>query len=250
MKSYRLPLRERAVVLCGLVALTALSWTYMWYLARDPMAMCMVNMNPWSRADLLALFAMWAVMMVAMMIPSAAPMVLAFAGVNRTRCAQSLSYIPTTVFVFGYLAAWVTFSLLATLLQEALHTAALISSMGVSASRILGGVLLALTGIFQWTPLKSVCLRHCRSPLGFLLTEWREGARGALQMGLRHGTYCVGCCWLLMSLLFIAGVMNLWWVAAIAAFVLIEKVTPFGPWVARATGMLLIAWGGWVLAHG
>jgi predicted metal-binding membrane protein len=250
MKCYTLPTRERVVVLCGLAALTALSWAYMWYLARDGMAMCMVNMNPWSRADLLALFTMWAVMMVAMMIPSASPVVLAFAGVNRTRCAQSLSYVPTTVFVLGYLAAWTTFSLLATLLQEALHTAALISSMGVSTSRILGGVLLALTGIFQWTPLKNACLGHCRSPLGFLLTEWREGARGAFLMGLRHGAYCTGCCWLLMSLLFIAGVMNLWWVAAIAAFVLIEKVTPFGSWVGRTTGVLLIAWGGWVLGRG
>lgn len=250
MTSYTLPPRERAVVLCSLAALTALSWTYMWYLADDAMAMCMVNMNPWSRADLLALFAMWAVMMVAMMIPSASPMVLAFAGVNRTRRAQSLSYAPTAVFVLGYLAAWTTFSLLATLLQATLHTAALISSTGVSTSRILGSVLLVLTGIFQWTSLKNACLRHCRSPLGFLLTEWREGARGAFQMGLRHGAHCVGCCWLLMFLLFIAGVMNLWWVAAIAAFVLIEKVMPCGPLIARGTGMLLIAWGGWLLARG
>jgi len=98
-------------------------------------------------------------------------------------------------------------------------------------------------------PLKNTCLRHCRSPLGFLLTEWREGGRGAFLMGLRHGTYCTGCCWPLMFLLFIAGVMNLWWVAAIAAFVLIEKVTPFGSLVARTTGVLLIVWGGWVLGR-
>lgn len=248
--SYTLPRRERVIVLCGLAALTALSWTYMWHLARDGMDMCMVNMNPWSRTDLLALFAMWAVMMIGMMVPSASPMVLAFASINRARRAQSLSYVSTILFVFGYLAVWTTFSLLATLLQEALHTAALVSSIGASTSRILGGVLLALTGIFQWTPLKSGCLRHCRSPLGFLLTEWREGAGGAFQMGLRHGAYCVGCCWLLMSLLFIAGVMNLWWVAAIAAFVLFEKVTPFGSWVARTTGVVLIAWSGWVLASG
>jgi predicted metal-binding membrane protein len=242
-----LPVRERTVVLLGLVFITALSWAYMWYLARDPMAMCMVNMNPWSAADLFALFSMWAVMMVAMMIPSASPMILAFAGVNRTRRAQSLPYVATSAFVLGYVAAWTGFSLVATLAQEALHSAALISSMGVSTSGILGGILLIATGIFQWTPLKNACLRHCRSPLGFILTEWRDGGWGAFQMGLRHGVYCIGCCWLLMALLFVAGVMNLWWVAAIAVFVLIEKVTAAGAWIARATGALLMLLGGWTI---
>ena len=112
-----------------------------------------------------------------------------------------------------------------------------------------GGVLLILAGVYQLTPLKDVCLRHCRSPLGFILTEWRDGTWGALQMGLRHGLYCVGCCWLLMSLLFVAGVMNLWWVAAIAIFVLLEKAASAGLPIARATGFLLVAWGGWVLTR-
>jgi predicted metal-binding membrane protein len=244
-----LPVRERTIVLSGLGFITALSWGYMWYLARDPMAMCMVNMNPWSAADLSALFAMWAVMMMAMMIPSASPMILAFAGVNRTRRAKSLPYVPTSAFVLGYVAAWTGFSLGATLAQEVLHSAALVSSMGMSNSGVVGGILLTSTGIFQWTPLKNACLRHCRSPLGFILTEWREGTLGAFQMGLRHGMYCVGCCWLLMALLFVAGVMNLWWVAAIATFVLIEKVTTAGPRIARTTGVLLILWGGWMLAR-
>jgi predicted metal-binding membrane protein len=244
-----LPVRERTVVLSGLGFITALSWGYMWYLARDPMTICMVNMNPWSAADLSALFAMWAVMMIAMMIPSASPMIMAFAGVNRTRRAQSLPYVPTSAFVLGYLAAWTGFSLVATLAQEGLHSASLVSSMGVSTSGIVGGILLASTGVFQWTRLKNACLRHCRSPLGFILTEWRAGTWGAFQMGLRHGAYCVGCCWLLMALLFIAGVMNLWWVATIAAVVLIEKVAAAGPWIARATGVLLILWGGWMLAR-
>ena len=242
-----LPVRDRTVVLSGLVFITALSWAYMWRLARDPMAMCMVNMNPWSAADLFALFAMWAVMMVAMMIPSASPMILAFAGVNRTRRAQSLPFVATSAFVLGYVAAWTGFSLVATVAQEALHGAALISSMGVSTSRVLGGILLLATGVFQWTPLKNTCLRHCRSPLGFILTEWRDGGWGAFRMGLRHGAYCIGCCWLLMALLFVAGVMNLWWVAAIAVFVLVEKITPAGPWIARATGALLMLWGGWTI---
>jgi predicted metal-binding membrane protein len=247
MTPYRLPVRDRTVVMAGLGSVTALSWAYLWRLAGDPMAMCMVNMNPWSATDLFALFAMWAAMMVAMMIPSASPMILAFAGVNRTRRAQALPYALTSAFVLGYVTAWTGFSLAATVAQEALHSAALVSTMGVSTSRVLGGTVLAAAGIFQWTPLKGACLRHCRTPLGFILTEWRDGNLGAYRMGLQHGLYCVGCCWLLMALLFVAGVMNLWWVAAIAAFVLLEKVIPAGPWVARATGVLLFLWGGWML---
>jgi predicted metal-binding membrane protein len=242
-----LPVRERAVVISGLVFLSGISWLYMWYLARDPMAVCMVNMNPWSRGDLLALFTMWAVMMVAMMIPSAAPMILAFAGVNRARRAQSKTYVPTSAFVLGYIVAWAGYSVLATVVQEALHSAALVSSMGVSTSRALGGVLLLAAGVFQWTPWKNACLMHCRSPLGFIITEWREGVSGAFQMGLRHGVYCIGCCWLLMAVLFVAGVMNLWWVAAISVFVLIEKVATVGPWTARSIGALLVLWGVWLL---
>jgi predicted metal-binding membrane protein len=247
MTPHGLPVRERTLVISGLVLITVVAWGYMWSLARDPMAICMVNMNPWSATDLFALFLMWTVMMAAMMIPSASPIILAFAGVNCTRRAQSLSYVPTSAFVLGYLASWTGYSLMATVAQQAFHSAALISAVGVSTSQTLGGLLLVATGIFQWTPLKNACLRHCRSPLGFLLTEWREGTRSAFQMGLRHGTYCIGCCWLLMALLFVAGVMNLAWVAAIAAFILIEKVG--GSWVVRASGLVLTLWGGWMLAR-
>lgn len=243
-----LPFRERTFVLSGLLLITTLSWAYLWRLARDPSAMCMVNMNPWTAADLSALFAMWAVMMVGMMVPSAFSMILAFAGVNRSRRAKSLSYVSTSTFVLGYVAAWTGFSIGATLTQELLHSAALVSSMGIGTSRIFGGIVLMVTGIFQWTPLKNACLRHCRSPIGFLFTEWRDGSRGAFQMGLQLGAHCVGCCWLLMALLFIAGVMNLWWVAVITAFVLLEKVAPAGLWIARTAGILLIFWGGWMLA--
>ncbi|HTS64367.1 MAG TPA: DUF2182 domain-containing protein [Candidatus Acidoferrales bacterium] len=242
-----LPPRDRVVVLSGLATIAALSWACLWYLARDPMAICMANMNPWSASDLSALLVMWIVMMIAMMLPSASPMILAFASVNRTRRAHSLRYVSTSAFVLGYVAAWSGFSVGATVAQEALHSGALISSMGVSASAVLAGALLIATGIFQWTPLKNACLRRCRSPLGFILTEWREGTSGAFRMGLRHGAHCIGCCWLLMGLLFVAGVMNLWWVAAIAAFVLVEKVAPAGLRIARASGALLILWGVWVL---
>jgi len=240
--------RERTFVLAGLFLITTLSWAYLWHLARDPLAMCMVNMNPWNAANLLALFAMWAVMMVGMMVPSAFPMILAFAGVNRSRRAKSHSYVSTSTFVLGYMTAWTGFSIAATLAQEVLHSVALVSSMGIGTSRIFGGILLMVTGIFQWTPLKNACLGRCRSPIGFLLTEWRDGSRGAFQMGMHFGAYCVGCCWLLMALPFIAGVMNLWWVAAITAFVLLEKVVPAGLWIARASGIMLVLWGGWMLA--
>jgi predicted metal-binding membrane protein len=242
-------MKDRTVVLSGLVLITGLSWAYMVYLARDPMAMCMANMRPWGTADMSATFLMWAVMMVAMMVPSASPMILAFAGMNRTRRERSLPYVPTSAFVAGYIVAWTGFSLLATVTQEILHSTALLSSMLVSTSAVFGGVLLLAAGVFQWTPLKNACLRQCRTPLGFLLTEWSDGARGAFQMGLRHGAYCIGCCWLLMALLFVAGVMNLWWVAAIAAIVLIEKLTPAGPLFARATGVLLSLCGAWMLTR-
>jgi predicted metal-binding membrane protein len=242
-----LPFRERTIVLSGLLLFTVLCWAYLWYLARDPMAICMVNMNPWSAADLSALFVMWAVMMVGMMVPSAFPMILVFAGVNRSRRAKSLSYVSTSAFVLGYVTAWIGFSIAATFAQEILHSAALVSSMGIGTSRIFGGIVLVTTGTFQWTPLKNACLRHCRSPIGFMLSEWRDGNQGAFRMGLHSGAYCVGCCWLLMALLFIAGVMNLWWVAAITAFVLLEKVAPAGMWVARSTGTVLVGWGGWML---
>jgi predicted metal-binding membrane protein len=242
-----LPLRDRAAILAGLALLSAISWGYMWWLAADAMTLCTVNTNPWRAADLLASLSMWAVMMVAMMIPSASPMILAYATVNRARREKSLPYVPATFFVAGYLAVWTAFSILATAAQGALRSAALLSPMMVGSSRILGQILLIAAGVFQWTPLKNACLRHCRSPLGFILTEWRDGRAGAFRMGWRHGLFCVGCCWLLMALLFVVGVMNLWWVAAVAAFVLIEKVTPAGPLVARIAGLLMIASGVWLV---
>jgi predicted metal-binding membrane protein len=242
-----LPLRDRAVVLSGIILMAAIAWAYMWILARDSMSMCTVNTNPWGAADLLSTFLMWAVMMVAMMLPSASPMILAFAGVNRARRAKSLSYVGTAVFVLGYVAVWSAFSAAATAAQAALHSAALLSPMTSGSSRAIGGALLLAAGIFQWTPWKNACLHHCRTPLGFILTEWRDGSRGAFQMGWKHGFYCVGCCWLLMALLFVVGVMNLWWVAGIAAFVLVEKTIPAGPLIARAAGALLVACGLWMV---
>jgi predicted metal-binding membrane protein len=241
---------DRVIVLAGVVGLSALAWAYLLTLVwRMPpqdmgmaMAMAMPHMQDWGTSEVFLTWVMWAVMMVAMMTPSAAPMILTFATINRRRRAQQGPFVPTTVFALGYLLVWSGFSALATVAQWGLHTAALLSPMIVITSPLVGGLLLIAAGLFQWTPLKSTCLMQCRSPLGFLMTEWREGAWGALVMGFRHGSYCVGCCWVLMALLFVAGVMNLLWVAAIAALILVEKVLPRGELVGRvAGGVLLLA---------
>ncbi len=244
--------RDRIVVVVGLALLTVVSWVYMVYLAWDmqqmDMEMAMPQMQAWTAWDLVLLFIMWAVMMVAMMVPSATPMILLFATINRRRQARRQPFVPTAAFVGGYLLVWTAYSALATLAQWGLHSAALLSPMMVSTSPILGGVLLLAAGVFQWLPLKSTCLNHCRSPIGFITSQWREGPLGALIMGLRHGSYCTVCCWALMALLFVGGVMNLLWVAAIAAFVLIEKAAPAGIWVSRVAGVLLVAAGVWMAA--
>jgi len=190
---------------------------------------------------------MWAVMMVAMMTPSATPMILMFARLNRQRQADQTPIPATMVFLLGYLLVWISFSAVATFVQWGLHSAALLSPETISVTPLLGGILLVLAGVYQFTPLKHACLSRCLTPIGFLMTEWREGTKGALIMGMRHGIYCVGCCWLLMALLFVAGVMNLLWGALIAACALVEKTVPAGQWVSRAIGLLTIGWGAWLL---
>ena len=241
---------DRAIVAAGLLGVAGLAWLYVARLGGETadMAMAMPQMTPWGPADFVLTFLMWAVMMVAMMVPSASPMILIFATINRKRLAERTPVIRTGLFLLGYLIVWAAYSLLAALGQWALHTAALISPAMVVTPR-LGGLLLVAAGAYQFTPLKDVCLARCQSPFGFVLTEWREGATGALVMGLRHGAFCVGCCWVLMALLFVAGVMNLLWVAAIAAFILLEKVAPLGRVVSRLAGAILIVWGGWLLTR-
>ncbi len=183
-------------------------------------------------------------MMAAMMLPSAAPMILLYATIARRRSERGESATAAGVFAFGYLAVWSVFSLAATALQHELEKAALLSPMMEATSITLAGAVLIAAGLYQWTPLKQACLRYCRSPLDFLLAYWRPGAPGAFLMGLRHGAVCLGCCWLLMLLLFAGGVMNLAWIAGIAVFVLVEKLSPAGHWIGRAAGALLVAWGG------
>ncbi len=245
--------KDRVIVITSLVVLAGAAWAYTGYLAWKMEGMdmgpemAMPQMQTWTLVDLLLLFVMWTVMMVAMMVPSAAPMVLMFANVQRQRQKQQRPFVSTGVFLLGYLIVWTAFSLIATLAQWGLHSAALLSPMMISTSSLFGGVLLMAAGIFQWTPLKHTCLKHCRSPLGFITTDWRDGTWGALLMGLRHGSYCAGCCWALMALLFVAGVMNLFWVAIIAVFVLIEKIIPNGHWVSKVSGLVLIVWGIWMI---
>src|ERR671914_2128797 len=232
--------RDRLIVLAGLAGVTALAWLYLVLMVAGMdmsmemgEAMAMPQIRPWSATDFLLMFLMWAIMMVGMMVPSAAPMILLYARVCRTQRDKGRPFAPTGAFVAGYVAVWSAFSLIATVLQWALEQAALLSPMMISTSPILGGGLLIAAGLYQLSPLKHVAPRHCRGPLDFITRHWRTGTAGALVMGIEHGAYCVGCCWFLMGLLFFGGVMNLLWVAAIAALVLIEKVARFGETIAR-----------------
>jgi predicted metal-binding membrane protein len=174
-------------------------------------------------------------------------MILTFAMINRKRREQEKPFVPTGLFLLGYLVVWSAFSLAAAVAQWALHGAALLSPMMKSSSPLLAGALLVFAGVFQWTPWKHACLNHCRSPLQFLLHDWREGPGGALAMGMKHGAFCAGCCWMLMALLFVAGVMNMLWVAAITILVLLEKVAPRGWRLDHVVGAILVAWGVWVI---
>jgi predicted metal-binding membrane protein len=256
MDAAALPRRERAIIVAALVGVSALSWLYLVLLARgmaDMAAMPGMSMapmlEPWTIRDAALMFAMWWVMMVGMMLPSAAPMMLTFAAINRRRRERGSPYVPTALFVAGYLLAWAAFSLAATAAQWGLERAALMTPMMRTSSPLLGALLFVAAGVYQLTPLKHACLHRCRSPLSFVLQHWREGIGGALRMGAEHGAFCLGCCALLMTLLFAGGIMNLLWVAAIAVFVLLEKVLPAGERVARAAGVLFIVFGAWMAAR-
>ncbi len=238
--------RDRAVVLAGLVGVTGLAWAYLFVAAAEMGGMGegagamealgvalgeTMQVRPWSGLDFLLMFLMWAIMMVAMMVPSAAPMILLFAAVHRKQRERGQTFASVGFFVAGYIAVWSAFSLGATLLQWGLDQAALLSPMMVSNSPRIGGGLLVVAGLYQWTPLKYACLKHCRSPIHFLAHGMRKGNGGAFVMGLEHGAFCVGCCWFLMGLLFFGGVMILYWIAGIALFILLEKTTAAGQWL-------------------
>jgi predicted metal-binding membrane protein len=234
----------RAQASSGLIVwLPALAgWLLLYWGATNmdsPAAQLTMPMSDWSAENWLAVFIMWAVMMAAMMLPAAMPMMSVFGTLNKSRGEATR----TIVFVAGYLALWTAFAAAATAAQWTLQTNGLLSPMIVSMSPALSAALLVIAGAFQFTPLKHACLRACRSPLGFLLTDWRDGLWGAARMGARHGLYCLGCCWALMALLFVGGAMNLLWIAALTLLVAMEKLAPKGDILAKALGALMIGAG-------
>jgi predicted metal-binding membrane protein len=211
--------------------------------AMRDMAMAAMTPATWTPGYAVLMFLMWWIMMVAMMLPSAAPMILLFAMINRKQRERAAPYVPTGMFAAGYLLVWGAFSLVAVMTQWGLERTGLLSSMMASTSVMFGAGLLIVAGVYQLTPLKHACLRHCRSPILFITHHWRPGASGALRMGVAHGAFCTGCCWFLMALLFYGGIMNLYWIVGLAVFVLLEKTVPAGHWLGGLTGGLLIAWG-------
>ena len=268
--------RARLVVSVALLVITVTSWVYVlsgagmemtaWEMthmgdgvvdkavleltspsrASAPMETMSANMiapATWTLGYAVLMFSMWWVMMVAMMLPSASPMILLFATFNRKQREQGNSYVPTAMFALGYLAVWGIFSLFAVGVQWGLSRSDWFSgSMVVTSETLCAGILIA-AGLYQFTRLKQACLIHCRSPLQFLAHHWRSGSHGALLMGVEHGAYCAGCCWFLMLLLFAGGVMNLYWVGGLALFVLLEKFVSRPSWISQAAGALLLATG-------
>ena len=201
--------------------------------------------TPWQAMEFASVFTMWTVMMVGMMTPSAAPMILMYARMGRTVELQGRPLVATVWFVAGYFLVWAAFSLLATLVQWALERAALLDPAMASTSKILGGLVFIAAGSYQWTRLKDICLAECQMPFAFLLRHggFRHDAAGCLMLGVRHGTYCVGCCWALMTLLFVGGVMNVLWIVLFALLILVEKVTSFGRLIAPLAGAVFVTAG-------
>jgi predicted metal-binding membrane protein len=262
--------RDRLIVASALGVIVVLAWVYVIWLAAD-MDMDGMNMSgfrmvpagmglmapaaaPWSAVEFAFVFVMWAVMMVGMMAPSAAPMILMYARVGRqARVGQEgiagKPLAATGWFAAGYFLAWIGFSLAATLIQWVLERAALLDTRMASANILLGAFVLIAAGIYQWTPIKNTCLAQCQTPFRFLMSHggFRGDVLGCLRLGLLHGAYCVGCCWILMALLFVVGVMNVLWIALLALLVLLEKLTPWGRWIARIAGAISIAAGLWIV---
>jgi predicted metal-binding membrane protein len=248
-----LPLHPRLIIGAVLASLTGLSWLYV-YLQMAPMAdmadMAPVAFAPWHTADFALNLLFWWAMMPGMMLPSAAPMILTFATINRRKRERGEVYAPTAVFTLGYILAWGVFAAAATVADWALEQAALISPATQALAPLWAAAVVAAAGLYQLTPLKTACLSHCRSPFDFVLNHWRDGRAGALRMGWAHGLYCLGCCWFLMALMFAAGIMSLLWMAVIAAFVLIEKLFPKGEWIARLGGIAMLGLAVYLVADG
>jgi predicted metal-binding membrane protein len=250
---------DRLLVTVALAAAIGLAWVYLLREAaamntmaaearmHAAMGMATMTMRTWGVSDWLALFFMWAVMMMGMMLPSAAPVILLVLGAYRRR-QEMHARAAAVAFVGGYLLVWTLYSAVASLGQLALHRAAVLNEEMRLYSATVSGVILLIAGVYQWLPLKNACLARCQTPLGFLTRHWRGGIIGGLSMGVRHGAYCVGCCWLLMALLFVVGVMNIVWIAVLAALVLLEKLLPRGATAGRIAGVAAAAWGLYLIA--
>jgi predicted metal-binding membrane protein len=245
-EALKLSRRDTITILFCIGAITALSWTYLISLSRQMSAlmeydamMAQMGMAGSDASNMFNSFAMWAVMMIGMMSPAAAPVLLLF---WQARVAREGRRGIQEVFVFGlgYFAIWTAFSAVAAAVQWALHQATILSPQMSASSPVLAGAVLVAAGLYQLTAFKIACLSQCRSPLGFLMTNWRDGISGAFNMGARHGLFCLGCCWALMLVLFAVGVMNLGWIAALMIIVLIEKTGIGGAIVPRITGFVLL----------
>lgn len=246
MPSTPTPPERRVAIVLFLVLLPLMCWSWIVVMARDmygPMtgASAWMMTPQWDAPHLALLWAMWAVMMTGMMLPSAGPMILLAGSAGQTR--PGYAYL----LALGYLFVWALFSVGATALQWGLSRWFILTPMMEVSSRGAGAVFLVAAGVYQWTPWKQACLTACQSPLAFLMRRWRSGGWGAFRMGVEHGAYCVGCCWALMLLLFAGGVMNLTVIAALTAFVAFEKLAPVGVMSARLSGVLLIAVAAWMV---
>lgn len=268
----RLLRRDRAVILVALVMVAALAWAYLFLLAAGPrmappaagamsnppgmdmggMKMAAPRLAPWTPAQFLLVLAMWSVMMIGMMMPAVSPMILLYARVARSAAAQGSAFAPAFWFALGYLLAWSLFSLVATSAQWALEQALLLTPMMALATPKIGGAFLIGAGIYQWLPIKASCLAHCRAPMQFVQSRggFKPGAGHSVRLGLLHGLYCIGCCWALMALLFVGGVMNLIWIAGLAALVFLEQVAPQGRWISRIAGIGMGIAGAFLILQG
>ena len=249
------PQAARALFLVAIALVIGASWAWLayqdWAMAHmDIVDMAMPSGGPWTRSDVALVLVMWVVMMVAMMLPSALPMLVAFRRTDAARSGDRHVEQRTALFAVGYLAVWTAFSAVATLAQWVLHAIGQVSPAMMLTSPWLAAAVLVTAGVYQWSAMKRACLGSCRSPLAFLLNRWRAGSSGALRMGIEHGAYCAGCCWLLMAILFVVGVMNVAWIVALSLYVLIEKVAPPNRWLAPASGAALMAWGAWLAVSG
>jgi predicted metal-binding membrane protein len=260
--------RDRAVIVLAIALVTALVWSYLFWLSADMemggmdmtglrmipsgMGLMMPTAMPWRAMEFGFVFAMWTVMMVGMMTPSAAPMFLMYARVGRQTQARGRPLSATVWFAIGYFLVWIAFALFATSVQWALERTALLDFTMATTDNVLGGLIFVAAGLYQWTRLNDLCLTECQRPFEFVMRHggYRRDASGCIALGFRHGAYCVGCCWALMALLLVGGVMNVLWIVLLALLAFLERVTSMGRLIARLAGIVLVAGGAWLFSMG